>query len=395
MKKFLPIFISGLVLRLILMSVGIHSDIRAPYLAGYLIAQKGQLGTFYDYISRLPRDNPLVGIYGDGQFNYPPLAYLSHGIFNFLLWPLYPPSAWHTLIWDFGHFRGVPGSTLLLIILKLPYLIADVLILVFVTKLLPAGKKQLGLILWVVNPFVLYSAYLMGQDDVIIALGFVLAIYFSSRRQGSLAAISLGLAAGFKPFALIVLPFMTKDKWRSILVGLVTYGLIVLPYMGSTAFKHYALFAAQSDKPLYAKIMVSGSQYLPLFIVGIVGLWWWNRQRPKDLAQWAWLATPLLLFFAVTHWHPQWLTWLTPFLLLAAVLVPKTRWPIAVLTLVCVGIVLTFDNTLTFGLVGENVDLWQKLTPVMSLDLLASLLRGVLAGTSLALGAWLYGTQDV
>ena len=73
------ILVCAIVFRLALMAVGIHSDIRAPYLAGYIIAQKGQVFSFYDYISRLSRDNPLVNIYGDGQFNYPPLAYLTHG----------------------------------------------------------------------------------------------------------------------------------------------------------------------------------------------------------------------------------------------------------------------------------------------------------------------------
>ena len=396
MRKIVLLAGVGVLLRLVFIGVGIHPDIRANYLAAYIIAQKGEVFSFYDYISRLPRNHSWVGIYGDGQFNYPPLAHLSHGLFNFLLWPVYPRQAFDILINDYGNFRGSAGSVFLLFLLKLPYVIADILCLVFLTKLFPdSRRKRLATVLWLVNPFVLYSAYLMGQFDIFIALFFILAIYAFHKDRNSLAAVCLGISAGFKPFSLVMLPFVTRSRWKSIFLGVGTYGLIILPYLHSVAFKTYALLAAQSDKPLYAKIMVSGSQHVPLFILGLVALFWWSRYRPAAFPGWGWLSVPLFLFFSVTHWHPQWLTWLAPFLVLAWVEVEKTRWPIVVLTLAYLVIVLTFDSSLNFGLVGLKLSFAQFLPANYTLDFVASLFRGVLAATSLAIVLLMRKGKDV
>jgi hypothetical protein len=379
MNKLWLIIITGVILRLALMPLTIHPDFKAYNLAGYLIAQKGEVFTFYDYISKLPRTDPLVGLHGDGQFNYPPLAYLSHGLFNFLLGPVFPWDAFERLIYDYDNFRGSPGSSYLLYLLKLPYLLADLLGLAIILKLFDKQRdKLLAGAFWLFNPFTLYSAYLMAQFDIFIAIFILAAIYLSQRQKNSASSVMLGLAAGFKPFPLVLLPFLPGNKIKNVIIGLVTYAVLLAPYLSSTAFKHYALFAAQSDKPLYAKIMVSGSQYLPLFVVGVVFAAWLAWFRPKLFTTYEWLSIPLLLFFSLTHFHPQWLTWIAPILVLMAVK-NKSLWLVIGVMIFCfIGIIFSFDKSL-------NIGLFSNLTPsrIWVDDSLASLVRGVFAGTSL------------
>ena len=157
-----------------------------------------------------------------------------------------------------------------------------------------------------------------------------------------------------------------------------TYGLIISPYLGSVAFKHYALLASQADKLEYAKIMVSGSQYLSLFWVGIILLYWWNLFDYKRTPIWGWYISALLLFFSVTHWHPQWFTWISVTLIFAWIYRLKTRLPIFILLLCYTFIVLTFEQSLNFGLFNINFNL----SPWIS-DQLVSMFRALLAATSI------------
>ena len=217
----------------------------------------------------------------------------------------------------------------------------------------------------------------MGQFDVFLVLAFVAAIYFSSRRP-VLAAVCLALGAGFKPFPLFLLPFLPGSKIKNVVTGLLAYLLIITPYLASPAYRQYALLAQQTDKMWYAKIMVAGSQYLPLFMVGFVLLFWLHYYFSKRLPYWAWPMSVLLLFYSVTHYHPQWFAWLTPFLILTFVNFKKTL-PLLVALLLChLVIVLSFDSSLNFGLFGINY-------AVPLSDQIVSFARGALAASSLAL----------
>jgi len=369
MKKWI---LAGIVFRLVLMPFTSHPDIRGHYLGGYLIAQKGALLGVYDYISRLPRADQLVRLYGDDFLVYSPLTYWSHAVFLKVL-PI-PRQLFEQLILDMGNSAKMPGFAYLLFLLKLPYLFIDLAILWLLLKI---SNHRLVPVLWAFNLPLIYSAFLMGQFDVFLVLAFVAAIYFSSRRP-VLAAVCLALGAGFKPFPLFLLPFLPGSKIKNVVTGLLAYLLIITPYLASPAYRQYALLAQQTDKMWYAKIMVAGSQYLPLFMVGFVLLFWLHYYFSKRLPYWAWPMSVLLLFYSVTHYHPQWFAWLTPFLILTFVNFKKTL-PLLVALLLChLVIVLSFDSSLNFGLFGINY-------AVPLSDQIVSFARGALAASSLAL----------
>lgn len=372
MKKLFPWLIIGLAIRLSLMMYTIHPDIRGHNLAAYLIAQKGQILSLYDYLRLQPRTDPWVVLYRDDIFSYPPLAYLTHGLANFILYPLYPQQLFHTFILDMGQTTGHPQLPWLLFLLKLPYFAADVFCLFILYRLLEPKHRFFGSVLWLFNPLTLYSAYMLGQFDIFIVLFILLAHLWPN-----LSPVLIGLAAGYKPFPLFFLPFLPGSKLKNISTGLLTYGLLILPYIPSIGFRQYALLASQTDKISYAKIFVSGSQYLPIFFTGLVVLFWLNYIRPKLLPAWAWPMSVLLLFYSVTHYHPQWFTWISPFLILTLINFKKSLPLLAILLLCHLLIVLSFEPSLNFGL---NYYLRNVLT-----DQNVSLVRAALAGTGLGL----------
>lgn len=372
MKKLFPWILIGLAIRFGLMLYTVHPDIRGHNLAAYLIAQKGQIVSLYDYLRLQPRTDPWVVLYRDDIFAYPPLAYLTHGLVNFFLYSLYPKELFHTLILDIGQTTGHPQLPWLLFLLKFPYLLADIAGLVIIYRLIDPKYRYLGSLLWLFNPLTIYSSYILGQFDIFIALFILLAVF-----KPGLSPFFIGLAAGFKPFPLFFLPFLPGSKLKNIATGLLTYSLLILPYLPSTGFRQYALLASQTDKISYAKIPVSGSQYIPLFFLGLVILFWLNYFRPRLLPAWAWPMSVLLLFYSVTHYHPQWFTWLSPFLILTYVNFRKSMPLLTVLLLSHLVIVLSFEPSLNFGL---NNYLRGILT-----DQTVSLVRTALASTGLGL----------
>ncbi|MEK9201322.1 MAG: glycosyltransferase 87 family protein [Patescibacteria group bacterium] len=384
MKNLTIWIIIAIVIRVVLSGTALHPDIRGHNLAGFLVAQRGQALSLYDYLSRQPRADPWVMLYRDDLFIYPPLAYLVHGLSNLVLYPLYPQALFNTLITDIGQVIGHPDLPRLLILLKFPYLVADI-ICFFIVRRLTVGKHQFAAsLLWLFNPITIYASYMIGQFDIFLALFILLAIYFASTSRAFLPAIMLGLAASFKPFPLFLIPFLPGSKPKNIIIGILTYILLMTPYLGSTGYRQYALLAPQTDKITYSKILVSGSQYLPLFFLGLVVLFWLNHFFPKKLTTWEWFGAVGLLFFSLTHFHPQWFVWIAPSLVLWLATDQHKRLPIlAILGSYCL-LIFLFEPSLTFGLFNIDFSLFAAVNRFYPADHLASLARALFAGSAIA-----------
>lgn len=385
MKPLLPWIILGLILRLALIPSYVHPDLKGFNFGAFLVSQKSQLLTFYDYLSSLPPGHQLVQQYHRDLFIYPPLAYLTPAVFMKLLSPLYPWPVFNQFIFDAGNLPGSSQMILLTYLLKSPYLLADLFCLWLITRLSGLKNRFLAGLFWIFNPVTLYSTYLIGQFDIYLVAFVLLALYFSSVSRPRLAAVTLGLTAAFKPFPLFFLPFLPGSKVKNAILGLSAYLLVLLPYLLSPGFRTYALLASQSEKIQFAKVMVSASQYLPLFFVGLVFLIWKHWQNPRAFPVYIWMAAVCLLFYALSHFHPQWFLWTTPFLVLWAANSPPARLPILTLVGLYFALVLTFEPSLNFQIFRLDFSLSAWLDKFHLAEYFASALRGAFAATSLYL----------
>jgi len=376
--------IFGIVIRLILIPLTSHTDTRAYYLGSYFIVYKNSFFGFYDYISKLPRTDPIVKNYGDDLFIYPPAAYLFHSAVLWIEKPIFPLKTYEAVVLDYS--QGIKASNYwyLQYLLKSPYLLVDLACLWVILKIVDRKNWLTASAFWALNFPIIYSAYLMGQFDILIVFCFLAAIYFTHRQKPLLSAIFLGLSAGFKPFGLFLLPLLPGSKIKNITLGLITYLIILLPYLPSPGFRQYALFAQQTDKILYAKIPVSGSQFISVFFVGLFLMYLFNLNKSnvnfsKTLIT---LAAPLFLFYSTVHYHPQWFAWIAPFLLLIFIYYPRYRLPVILLNFLHLLIVLSFDYSLNFGLFGWHFEIFPLLAKYFSPDLLVSLIRTAIAATA-------------
>lgn len=363
MKNLWTILIIGIAIRIFLSFATFHPDVQAFYLGGKIVAS-GNILNLYDYSSK------------DAVFNYPPLIYWFHGVFSLL---------------PFSNYGFV----------KLPYLIFDILVVLILLKLFSTqNSRRLAVILWMFNPINLYATYMMGQFDIIPTFFTFLSFYLISKNELNLAALALGGGIAFKLypiFLLIPLVILGKGFWtraKLVIIAALPYFVSILPYLSSGSFRSNALFANQSSKSLYAALPVSGGESIilfPAFLLLFYLLIW--QKKLDELSVWKIYLIPLLLFFVFTHYHPQWLIWVTPFLILDLVAERfKNLLPILMIFGSWVGSLFFFDPSLTVGIFApllpilkNTPDIWTLLNLNIDYNFLRSALQTVFAAASLYL----------
>ena len=362
--KIVKILIFGVILRIILSFSTFHSDIVPFDFAGTVLA-KGNILSFYDYMWNLPQGHPFLTVYPRNLFNYPPAVYFSLGGVSRVFTWMVDPTLHSNFVLNFSSTLGNWQLNLLLLLLKLPYFAFDIAIAYLLMALFKTEKeKLLAFCFWIFNPIGLYATYMMGQFDIIPTFFTIACLYLVVKnaarlesRSLLLEAVLLGAGGAFKIFPLmflIPLAALKKDwfeRIKIVAVGIGTYLLTILPFIGSKGFRATALLAGQTTKSLYAQIPLSGGESIILFVVAVVFfylLFLIRRTAPENL--WKSFFIMLLIFFIFTHYHPQWFLWITPFLIIDLVRNPKHWLPVALSLLSFVGLVSFFDPGLSVWL---------------------------------------------
>jgi hypothetical protein len=344
MKKITLLVILAIIIRLVLAVTTYHSDLGAFAQAGRVIAGEGKWLTFYDTMLV-----PKV----DTVFNYQPLAYLIPSVF-------YLP--FRGLILETGnliknHDWIVSNPSLfnpLLLLYKYPMILADLAFLWLIPKFFSGKKeKNLAIILWAFNPLAIFVSSMMGQVDIIIALLLTVGLYLYQKERPLLSVVLISLSALIKPAGLILIPilalhyFVTKRKLVPSLLlagsGLAVYILGILPYLGSAAYRHYALFAEQIGKSTYAAISIASGHDIPLFFIfyALILILVWKKRLTFPTA----VAASLLSTLAFSHFHPQWLVWIMPWFIIYSII--KSDYFLYIATIICWLLILfSFDPSL-------------------------------------------------
>lgn len=359
MNKLWSILIAGIILRIFLSFATFHPDIAALSAGGQFITN-GHFLNLYDYSS-----DALV-------LNYPPLIYWFFGLINFL----------------FG--GNIP-------LLKLSYLFFDIFTAFLLYKLVDPKKATLAFSLWIFNPINLYASYMMGQFDIIPTFFTIVSIYLITKNKLSLAALALGGGIAFKlypVFLIIPLIILAKNFWTKIkllILAFLPYVISILPYLSSGSFKTNALFANQSSKSLYATLPVSGGESILLFPASLIlfYLFIWSKKLDR-LFFWRIYLIPLLLFFIFTHFHPQWLIWIIPFLIIDLV---EERFKNLLPALIMFGSwflsLFFFDSSLTLGIFSpiwpilkNSPSIWALLNLNLDYNFARSILQTIFASAA-------------
>jgi Gpi18-like mannosyltransferase len=402
----------ALLLRLILMPIASHPDIWSLNSARYFFVEKGEWNV-YDYLASLPADHVWSKNYGQNYFTYPPLSYFTSSFFSFFLKPFYQPEITPWVMKNYPNIYGSASISRHLFLFKLPYLFFDFGIAYLLCKLFSKEKeKKAAFALWLFNPASLYSAYLVGQFELQPLFFVVLSLFLAKKEKPTWAAVALGVGGAYKMFPLFFLPILAFSlgktllaKTRLFIYGLLPFVLSVLPFLGSPFFRQLVLFSNQSQKFLHMSLPLSGAEaiYLFIFLWGLVFFISYYQRQKKHL--WLYFLSIMLIFFSLTHYHPQWFVWLTPLLVIQLV---KTKFKLSFLTVFMffswLVITLCFESSLNYGLfVPLNPTLWEA--PSLSLTInrfydvfqLKSIIRSLFAaaGAAMIFYSWRASNEKV
>lgn len=341
----------GIGLRLFFMPISLHADLLWIHVFPPKLAYEGVID-FYKYY--MLNFNTLANILH--AYYYGPLAYFLLGAFHFI-YKLFLPSlsSWLNTYLnmlaaaDVSHYLdlfSIPFGrlALYLTLLKLPYLIFDIvsmfLLITFLKKAYGAAPLQVAG-LWLLNPAILFGSYIFGQLDIFITFLLVASLLFIYKGRFYVSVLCIGLAALFKPSPFILIPatviLLGRDKKH--VLGLFFASL--LPAIVSVAI-FYPSSGTQIFMSLFPGFIVSkGANVLDtiefsvgklIFIVGYLFLLWKildskrNGRTVDSDRLWRYFTVILLLSYFTVFTPVHYFQWVVPFLIIAVVSKTMPRW---------------------------------------------------------------------
>jgi len=397
-KWYLKILLIGVLIRLVLMPITLHPDLWGHSLTVYFFAYKGVIN-IYDFLLSLPATHPLVANFGVADiFIYPPLTYFTLGFFRLLIKPFTDPSflpfvmQYPSLVYERADLFWN------LFLYKLPYLFVDIGTAFLLANLFNQNnQKRLAFALWMFNPLALYSTFMVGQLDILPTFFTVLALFFASRKKYALSVIALGIGGGYKMYPLLLLVPAAFVFGKSIIsrlkylfIGLAPFVITIAPFIFSPAFR-YMVFSPKASKMLFMGWNVSGAEVVYPFILFLTLIYAASYYLKKQISAAVYFLVVLLVTFSVTHYHPQWFVWITPFFVWQLVEYKGRFWELVAAMFGCwFTIMLFFEASLSFGLfnpLNPNLNNAHGLSELLgnytNVFQLKSIVRSIFAGASI------------
>jgi alpha-1,6-mannosyltransferase len=235
---------------------------------------------------------------------------------------VYPPLSELIFRLDARYFPGVVGF-------KLPFVLADLLVLAILAKWLqayPDGNYRLAVYAW--NPLVIVEFAASGHNDALAIAAMIAALVVVKKRPGA-STIALTAGSLAKLFPAVLLPLALRfSEWPRKLRGWIAFSgaamvsvACIWPYRSAITqfpqlFVHYQQTWQDYNPSLYAILLwFSGHAEIAAGIgEGIVlGLAVWAAARKIDPLRAVFLIAGAILMFA-PNTYSWYFTWIVPLL---------------------------------------------------------------------------------
>lgn len=347
----LRLIILAIIIRLLLMPFLYHPDLKTQYFHANFLG-RGNLN-IYQFL----RQNISTLPYKD-TFNYPPLTYYLQGSWAMMVSPLLGDN-YQKWLFDWGE-TGFTSREIFtqLFVLKIPYLILDIIVGLTIWKILPIKRAQLGLIIWLFNPLSLYIIYGLSNFDILpVALSF-LGYYFFVKQKYSRSAVFWGLSISTKLYPLLFVPFLVLVMYRMTNIKTIVKFMLTIAvvFLGFVIWQ-LPDFLSISNSGLVGLILedvivLPGNIHMPVFAIGyllVLGAFFALKLNGETVI--LGILAVCFLIFGLSHYHAQWFLWGLPFLTLAITRHLRLIWLLLPIGLAFLVNLLSFhDNYLIFGL---------------------------------------------
>ena len=360
MKKLLVL---AIILRLLVSAFYFHPDIKTyNFQASFF--KKGVFN-IYSYLIDNKKSLPLKD-----EFVYLPLTYFVLGGYQTIASPILG-SGFDSWLANAGSNSAVrdPYIFKYLLILKLPYLILDILEAFLLIKFFDGEKeKKKAFMIWLFNPFTIVLIYVFGNIDVIPVFLTLVAFLLFKKDKLLAGSLVLGLASGFKMYPILFTPFLfligkdLKEKISLVSIPLVVLGFILLPF-ASQAFVQSALLSGLTTRIFSPGLPIGFNETIIVGLAAMAFLFFQEMQfknKSNPLKLW---ASILLAIFAFSHFHIQWLLWIAPFIVILIVRYSKFSWLVFTMACLAFAIPLLYeDRFMTVSLL-RIYSTWYDLLP--------------------------------
>ncbi|QQG42212.1 MAG: DUF2029 domain-containing protein [Candidatus Woesebacteria bacterium] len=338
MKKLLVL---AIILRLLVAGFLFHPDIKTiDFQASFL--KKGVFN-IYTYLVENKKSLTLKD-----DFVYFPLTYFSLGGYQWVASP-FLGKGFDSWLADAGSSTVVENPNIFryLIVLKLPYLVLDILIAFLLMQFFEIKEdKRKAFVFWLFNPFTIIIIYAFSNIDIFSVVLTILSFLMIKKEKLFSASLLLGLASGFKLYPLLFIPFLflagrnLKEKIILSITPLITFGIIILPFI-SKAFFQSALVSG-----LTTGIFTSDFATLALSL-----LFFYAALFDKKINLLNYWISMFLIIFSFALFHIQWLLWVAPFLVILSVKKPEYSWLLFLFGIIAFAIPALFqDRYMTISL---------------------------------------------
>ena len=356
MKQFFSVsipkklFVLAILLRILVMPFFFHPDIKTfNFQSSFL---RSGVINIYDYLVSHKEELPLKE-----EFVYFPLTYYFLGGYQIIMSPLLGDnfSAWlsnanGSAIEQIGVFRY-------LFILKFPYLLLDLLVMFTLGNLVVGeeNKKKISL-LWLFNPFTIVLIYVFGNIDIIPVFLTALSLLFASKGRLKLSSLFLCVAAGFKVYPLLFIPFLMfrakdfKTVLQIILTSVIFLVAVIVP-VASTSFFSSAFASGLTTRIINSGLSIGFGEMVIFPVVLLSGLFFFALSDKRGIELEKYFFSALIIIFSLIHFHIQWLLWISPFVCL--ILSKNTKYSVYLLPLSVLAFSVPFlyqDKYMSFSL---------------------------------------------
>jgi hypothetical protein len=388
MKK---LVIFAIALRVLVAIFLFHPDIKTfNFQSSFL--KKGVFN-IYSYLIDNKKTLPLKE-----EFVYFPLTYFTLGTYQAIVSPILGNGfdAWLGNA-DSNTVPMDPNIFKYLFVLKLPYLVLDILIAFLLLKYFDDKKMaKKAFTLWLFNPFTIFIIYAFGNIDIFPVFITMISLLLIKKEKLLWAAAALGIAAGFKLYPLLFVPFLIfsgKNTKEKTLLGVIPFAIFIaisLPFL-SQAFLQSTLISGLTTRIFSPSFTIGFGESaivgLLLYSALFFGVWQMDK-KPNMFSYW---IVILLIIFSFAHFHIAWLLWIAPFVVILAVKKPSFSWMLFLMSLAAVVIPLLYqDRSMTISLY-RVYSTWFDLLPTPFVALqrfydpynLQSILHTIFAGAAL------------
>lgn len=228
-------------------------------------------------------------------------------------------------------FVSRPNIGWILFLLKFPYLIMELIIILLIIKMCSSAEskyKTLNFLMF--NPVSLFIIYIFGAYDIVLVLFAVLSFYAAKKQRVYLSVLLLGLSILIKIYTLFLLPLfimIMAKKWPKRVSLLLLYGIspIIIPLIFAQIKGGLSELLNNAVKFFHGEYLFSlmlpfqhNSDRIYPFIFGYCLIMLYIAHRDSyqennlfyDLSRYS--LSVVLIFYSLCFFHPQYFLLIIP-----------------------------------------------------------------------------------